>query len=156
MKALLGLAKSDRERELIRYSVCKSSGISSTASRKLFGFEHMNMRGERVEEALKEAEYIQEVVDDLAHTQDKALLLTMGVDILDSDSESDSELEVFSDVGMESNKSMIENLSLTGLGDLCRWNFFEIIKEAEDKSGSEVKCGVLDLLYSRLEASDRQ
>ena len=34
VKALLGLARSDRERELIRYSVFKSSGLSATAARK--------------------------------------------------------------------------------------------------------------------------
>ena len=39
VKALLGLAQSDREQELIRYSVFRASGVSSTSARKSFGFE---------------------------------------------------------------------------------------------------------------------
>ena len=150
VKALLGLAKSDRERELIRHSVCKSSGISSTAARKSFGFEHMNKRGKHVEEALKEAQY-------LALTQDKALLLTMGVDIPDSDPNSDSELEILSDLDsdsprteIESNNIEIEDLSLTDIGDSCEWNFFEINEIAGDNK--VISSDVLDTLYAKLES----
>ena len=39
IKSLLGLAQSDRERELIRCSIFKTSGLSSSASRRQFGFE---------------------------------------------------------------------------------------------------------------------
>ena len=38
IKALLGLATSDRERELIRYSMFKASGLTQTGARKQFGF----------------------------------------------------------------------------------------------------------------------
>ena len=41
IKALLGLAQSDRERELIRYSVFKASGSTPTAARKNFGFDNI-------------------------------------------------------------------------------------------------------------------
>lgn len=41
VRAILSLAQSDRERELIRYSVFKSSGISATAARRHFGFQNM-------------------------------------------------------------------------------------------------------------------
>ena len=44
VKAILKLAQSDRERELIRYSVFKASGLSTTAARKTFGFEKMRER----------------------------------------------------------------------------------------------------------------
>lgn len=91
VKALLGLAQSDRERELIRYSVFKASGVSSTSARKSFGFEKMNFRAKRVEAALEEARCIYEAVEDLAHIQDKALLLSMGFILPDSESESGSD-----------------------------------------------------------------
>lgn len=42
IKALLGLAQSDREREIIRYSIFKTSGLSSSAARQKFGFEKMH------------------------------------------------------------------------------------------------------------------
>ena len=38
IKSLLGLATSDRERELIRYSVLKASYLTQTGARKQFGF----------------------------------------------------------------------------------------------------------------------
>ena len=41
IKSILDLAQSDRERELIRYSVFRASGLSYTATRKAFGFERM-------------------------------------------------------------------------------------------------------------------
>ena len=49
VKALLQLASSDRERELICYSVVKASGLTSKAARRCFGFEQMNKRIDRVE-----------------------------------------------------------------------------------------------------------
>ena len=52
VKALLGLARSDRERELIRYSVFKASGLSATSARKKFGFESMYARSHRVARAI--------------------------------------------------------------------------------------------------------
>lgn len=91
VKALLGLAQSDRERELIRYSVFKASGVSSTKARKSFGFERMNHRATRVEAVLEEVRCIHEAVNDLAHTQDKALLQSMGFILPDSESDSDSD-----------------------------------------------------------------
>lgn len=41
VKSLLGVAQSDRERKLIRYSIFKASGLSYTAARKAFGFQDM-------------------------------------------------------------------------------------------------------------------
>ena len=78
VRALLGLAQSDRERELIHFSVFKASGVSPTKAWKLFEFEKMNCRAKRVEAALEETRWIHEAVEDLAHIQDKAVLLSFG------------------------------------------------------------------------------
>lgn len=52
MKMLLSNAKSDRERMCLKYAIYKSSGLSSTAARRMYGFEHMSVRAEEVEEKL--------------------------------------------------------------------------------------------------------
>ncbi len=44
IKSILQLACSDRERELIRFSAFKASGMSYTAARKAFGFTGMKER----------------------------------------------------------------------------------------------------------------
>ena len=88
VKSILSLAQSDRERELIRYSVFKASGLSVTAARKVFGFLGMDVRSHQVEEAIDEARRICEAVDSLARTREKAILLSMGVE-LESELESD-------------------------------------------------------------------
>ena len=71
-KMLLSLARSDRERETLRYAIFKSSGISQSEARCRFGFESMSKRAEKVEQ---ETERIRVAVDDLAKAQDKAMLL---------------------------------------------------------------------------------
>ena len=118
VKALLGLARSDRERELIRYSVFKSSGLSATAARKTFGFESMHVRSSRVESAIEEARSIHEAIDAVARIQDKAMLASMGFDI---SSESDTESDVESDhdvqkVGMHPESLPIRAHSTAGIG----------------------------------------
>ena len=156
VKALLGLALSDRERELIRYSVFKASGISSTAARKSLGFEHMNQRAERVEMALQEARCISETVEDIARTQDKALLQSMGFVDAFTDTESDSESDCTKEdptcppeehlaipalpIGSADSALGLtcipDDLPFHSIGMQSRWNFFDIVSEVEMKVGS--------------------
>ena len=42
VKSLLSLCQSDRERECLRYTVYKASGLSATQTRKRYGFESRN------------------------------------------------------------------------------------------------------------------
>ena len=58
IKALLGLAQSDRERELIRYSIFRASGATPSAARKNFGFDSMKERSKLVLMAIEEARNI--------------------------------------------------------------------------------------------------
>ena len=44
LRQLLTLAQSDRERECIKYAVYKSSGLTPSAARRLYGFEEMSRR----------------------------------------------------------------------------------------------------------------
>lgn len=62
LKGLLTLAQSDREKKLIRCSVYKASGLSSTAARKQLGLEQMNEHWEHVEECIDAAKNIREAI----------------------------------------------------------------------------------------------
>ena len=93
IKALLGLAQSGRERELNRYSVFQSFGVSATAARKTFGFESIYVRSRRVAAVIEEA-CIREAIDSLARIQDKSILASMGYHISSSESDSESDLDV--------------------------------------------------------------
>ncbi len=53
VKMLLGLAQSNRERECICYAIYKSSGMTATRARKVFGFEDMDKQSKRVEDAIE-------------------------------------------------------------------------------------------------------
>lgn len=55
IRSILSLALSDRERELIRYTAFKASGLSVTAARWHFGFQNMAERCKRVEACIEEA-----------------------------------------------------------------------------------------------------
>ena len=72
--SLLGIAQSDREQELVRYSIFKAFRLSYTAARKKYGFQDMKDRETRIKTSLAEAKHICEVIDDLASTENTALL----------------------------------------------------------------------------------
>ena len=79
VKALLELACSDRERELIRYLLTKVSGLIPKSTRRYFGFEQMKKRVGHVEECLEEAYRMRTAVDKICHVQDQAILCSMGL-----------------------------------------------------------------------------
>lgn len=111
IKALLSLATSDRERELIRYSVFKASGLTQTGARKQLGFEQMNTRAEQVEQCIEDAQSIREAIEKLSLLQDKALLAAMGIEPDPSSSESDSE-SAESDTQSQSERVYVDNKQL--------------------------------------------
>lgn len=89
VKSLLSLCQSDRER--LRYTVFKASGLSATQIRKRYGFQSMNKRSKVVEDALHHAKYIRECIDELAESRDNSMLKALGLpsDTVDSDSSDD-------------------------------------------------------------------
>ena len=96
MKELLSFAQSDREREVLRYSVCRASGLTPTAARRIYGWERMSERSIVVEESLHEAQQLRKSIEDLCSTQECALLRSLGIepemtDISDDDSGSESD-----------------------------------------------------------------
>ena len=77
LKELLHLAQSDKERELVRYTAFRASGLTKTGARKHFGFENLPECISRVEESLKEVARIRDCIDSLSIVQEDALLQSM-------------------------------------------------------------------------------
>lgn len=116
------LAQSDHERELIRYSVFKSSGLTPTTARKQFGVERTQERSEHVQECIQEAQNIREATDKLTAVQDEALLASMGFSAM-SASESET------DLGTDSESSIVVSPSAT-TSPLTLSTLHEVLKMA--------------------------
>ena len=89
LTSLLGLAMSDRERQLIRYTAYKASGLSKSAARNQFGFQNVTKCCSAVESAIEEVRNARESIDELAHIKEKAVLSALGVLFSDSSSSDD-------------------------------------------------------------------
>ena len=57
LSALLGLATSDRERQLIHYTAYNASGLSKSAAQTPFGFQDMGKSCSAVEHAIEEVRH---------------------------------------------------------------------------------------------------
>ena len=144
IKALLGLAQSDRERELVRYSFYRASGVSPTTARRQFGFDSMRERSECVQEAIEQARQIRESIDLLAFTKDRSILSSFGIVVGDSDS--DSEDDGVQDVShsLERNEQDLPSdielppfELLTKVLKEARYNWFELVEFAEIQTECE-------------------
>ena len=69
LRQLLVLAQSYRERELIRYTAFKASGLTKTGARKHYGLENLTVCVSKVEGSLEEVKRIRECIDDLSRTR---------------------------------------------------------------------------------------
>jgi hypothetical protein len=118
IKSLMKSCNSDPERERLRYAVSEASGLSKRGLRKQFGFEKSETRKERVEHALKRQEEIRESVYKLASIKEKAVLLSLGVEVSNSDtedeeiSESESEDESFSNTEKDPDDQNVKEVFL--------------------------------------------
>ena len=146
-KMLLALASSDREREALRYAIFKASGVSLTEARRRFGFESMSKRANKVEQVLKETDRVREAIDDIAQTQDKAMLESIGIPCeMSSEDESDKSdteecLEVTDDVTCELLKTSLES---------SNFNWFECFHQLESQFSSEKASKLTATLPERL------
>ena len=90
VKLLLGIAESDREWTCLRYGICKSSKMTSTALRKKYGFSNIAEHVQQVEDTMSKVQGICKAVLELASIEDKSLLQSLGLLTLCTD---DSEEE---------------------------------------------------------------
>lgn len=132
VKALIGFAQSDRERECIKYAIFKSSGMSATKIRRLYGIEKMNEHASWVDSAIAEKERIYEIVEDIANIQDKAALAALGIDTCSGVSSDDSDNEdVVAACGGILSPEIVELSKQTLISS--NYNWFCLIKVLEDR-----------------------
>ena len=93
VKDLLRLAESGRERELLRYAIYKSSGLTPSMAKRHFGFEKMNERSTKVEKCMEEAKAIHVACDEMVKVKLKALRMSGELE-LESSSSSGGEIKL--------------------------------------------------------------
>ena len=82
VRELLSASESEAERERLTYGIAKASGLSHTKLRQLYGFENLQQRQGKVENALREIREIREAVASIASIQEKAVLQSFGIEVL--------------------------------------------------------------------------
>ena len=78
LNKLLGLAQNDRERELVKYTAFRASGLSKTSARKHYGFQDLSERCKKIEESMAETENIIQCINSLSAVQEEAFLESLG------------------------------------------------------------------------------
>ena len=154
VRALLQFAQSDRERECLRYAVFKTSGLSLTAFRRKYGFQNMNERSARVENAIGEAQRIHEAYDDITTIQDKALLAHFGIAEETGSSTEDTD----ADTDAENSASLQDQPKLTADNiELCKmvlsessFNWFELLDVLETRYGCESAALIQEKFFSSI------
>ena len=125
---------------LIRYAVLKASVVTSTQARKLFGFENIARKAHHVEACINSVRAIRKAIDDLATTEDEAILASFGIlpdNVTPSESEDSlcalSEAEEVVEI-----ETVIEDtLELEKFKQIlcdCKFNWFDIIERCSDKN----------------------
>ena len=98
---LLALAETESERERLKYAVVKSSQLSDTKAKSLYGFSDMSERRQKVEDAMENASAIREAIENVAAVKEKSLLQSIGVydtgndesETMDTENETDRDAE---------------------------------------------------------------
>lgn len=112
-KVLIQSCGSDSEREKLRYAVAMTTGLSQRKLTQQFGISNSVCRRAKVEYALSRALEIRKNVDRLSHIREKAVLMSLGIDLADVDSDlcaSDSQSGSETDSDAENNPQVEETL----------------------------------------------
>ena len=126
VQELLKLATTDRDRALIRHSVYKTSGLTSSGARKQFGFDSIQERADHIEEHIKTVRSIRESIDKMSQIQDKAILTTMGLYESESESDSGSDSDVLADSHPPSTKIIPSHHTLYNILEEANFNWFAV------------------------------
>ena len=84
------LAGTERDKSLIKYAACRSSGLGSKQSQQVYGVSNLGILTERVEASLHQEDVIRNEIMSLASVEEKAVLQSFGIDLHDCDDSSDS------------------------------------------------------------------
>ena len=125
----------------------------------------MTQRADRVERAIEEAQCIRENIQSLAAIQDKAILLSHGINLPSSSSSSDSEESINSDddsasAGLEYFKAPdttqssravdFTTLPLKVIVERSKSNFFQVAEEVEAHFQTSLTSEELDVLFQEI------
>ena len=136
----------------VRFAIVKASGISASKAQRDYGFERMDERTALVEESIKEAQRIREAVEELAQTQDKALMEVYGIvdpaDSSDSCCESDEEKEPLEDKTTELSAGTLS--TLVTLLIQSQFNWFELQKRSMDVLEGRDEAAVLSQFFQKV------
>ncbi len=138
LKRSLSLAQSDRERELVRYTAFKASGLSATGARRHYGLENMTHRSSHIERCICEAESIRESTEELAQVQERAALKAVGLASSSSDSDSESECSESDQGDVDVSLNIPRGELMEILTHSC-FNWFEVVAVATEHYGENVE-----------------
>lgn len=94
LQGIPSIAQSDSEREAVRYTAFKVSGLSATGARKHYGFHAISERAVGVKDAIAETKAIHSAFEGITKVQEAAVLSQFGVDVTDlTDSSNESEVD---------------------------------------------------------------
>ena len=131
VKMLLGMAQLDRECMCLRYSICKSSGMTPTAARRKYGFTNTVNHAHEVEDALVNAQKIREAILELAAIEDRAFIQSLGIDAEDDSEEED----IAGDSAVELSSAHEIGITDEHLKMLrsCDFNWFQFMENQPDQ-----------------------
>ena len=157
------LAQSDRERECIKYAVYKSSGLTPTVARRLYGYEDTTKRTNEVDKAIEERKQIQENIEMLTKAKDKAILLSHGIvpsssDCSDGDmtsgrsSDECSSEFIASEVSQDLAAAVIDytTVPLQEIVEGSNSNMFQVAEQIESHLQRSFKRSQLDALFKQI------
>ena len=99
LSLLCNLASSDADRLLIKFTACKSMGLSAKAARALYGFENFHSQEEKIMDAIETTHTLRKTIAELAKAESTASLKALGISVPDepgseSDNMEESEISV--------------------------------------------------------------
>ena len=134
VKRLLDLAESESEKERLKYSIVKSSGLSSSKAKQWYGFQDVNRRIVKVQDAAEKAHNIRVAIERIARIKEQALVEALGIALSSEGETSESESEEESE-NPESTSEIIQSKTSSVLENSA---FSASVKVSE---GENFSCG---------------
>ena len=149
LQNLLTLAQSDSDRELVRYTVFKTSGLTASAARRQYGFDNMSERAARVEACIEECLHIRESINSLSEDQEAAAMQLLGINDSGTDGSSETDSSGEQDDSLLQNTPGTNHFDYNEVGPILResqFNWFELVNTVVEKVGSDNEKSVINQL----------
>ncbi len=136
LKGILSMARSDRERELLRYTAFISGNYTQTSARRTLGLESMNRRVLKVENSIEEAKAIRESIEQMALDEVRSI-----IPLHDSDPDSDTELTITPEITSDVEQHLLDVLKISN------FNWFEFVCQIK---AAQFETSPVKVFYSNL------